>query len=54
MKLRYFINYSNRHRTTAIAADPNTADWFIDHGYTEVSKLEYITQYYDNEKDKEE
>lgn len=52
MKLRYFIDYSKPCRTTAAAADPDTADWFIDHGYTEVSKLEYMTQYRNNEEDK--
>lgn len=44
MKFRYFIDYSRPCRTTAIAADPNTANWFISHGYTEVSKLEYDTE----------
>lgn len=44
MELRYFIDYSSPCRTTAAAAD-----WFISHGYTEVSKLEYVMQYHDNE-----
>lgn len=51
MKLRYFIDYSNPCRTTAIAANPDIADWFIRHGYTEVSKLEYMIQYCNNKEE---
>ena len=51
MKLRYFIDYSKPCRTTAATAEPATVDWFIGHGYTEVSELEYIIQYRNNEED---
>lgn len=48
MKPKYFIDYSNPCRTTAATTEPDVADWLKNHGYTEVSKLEYNIQCYDN------
>ena len=50
MRPKYFIDYSNPSRTTAATMQPDIIDWLIDHGYTEVSRTEYMIQCYDNTK----
>lgn len=45
MKSKYFIDYSNSCRTTATTSEPDVADWFINHGYAEVTEEEYRREY---------